>query len=150
MSQKIGISIFDFQLSAVSRPILQQHIPNSQILLETEHARFIFLWVRLWLLPTLLIKTSTPKSCRLPLVDFWAPWCGPCRLLSPLIEAAAEEFSGKLKVCKYNCDESTSVAAGLGIRSIPTVVVYKDGKPAATQVGAMNKNELTDWIQSLL
>ena len=90
-------------------------------------------------------------SSTLPvLVDFWAPWCGPCRLLSPLIGAAAEEFSGKLKVCKYNCDESTSVAAGLGIRSIPTVVVYKDGKPAATQVGAMNKNELTDWIQSLL
>lgn len=84
------------------------------------------------------------------LVDFWAPWCGPCRMLSPLIEEAGDEFSGKIKVCKYNCDESGNVAAELGIRSIPTVIIYRDGKPVATQVGAVNKDQLTDWIQSNL
>ncbi|MDD7441318.1 MAG: thioredoxin [Sutterellaceae bacterium] len=84
------------------------------------------------------------------LVDFWALWCGPCRLLSPLVDEAAEEFSGKLKVCKYNCDESQAAAAELGIRSIPTVIVYKDGKPASTRIGAMNKSELTEWLDSLI
>ena len=84
------------------------------------------------------------------LVDFWAPWCGPCRMLSPLIEEAAEEMAGKLKVCKYNCDESGNVAAELGIRSIPTVIIYRDGKPVSSQIGAVSKDQLTDWIQSNL
>ncbi len=84
------------------------------------------------------------------LVDFWAPWCGPCRMLSPLVEEAAEELEGKLKVCKYNCDESGNVASSLGIRSIPTLIVYRDGKPVATQVGLVSKDQLTDWIQSNL
>mgnify|MGYP002517809831 CR=1 FL=1 len=91
------------------------------------------------------------SSASLPvLVDFWAPWCGPCRMLAPLVEQASEELAGKLKVCKYNCDESGNVASELGIRSIPTLIIYRDGKPVSTQVGAVSKDQLIDWIQSNL
>ena len=68
-------------------------------------------------------------------VDFWAPWCGPCRSMAPVFESAANAMSGQARFCKVNVDEAPAVAARLGIRSIPTLVVFRDGRPAETLVG---------------
>ena len=79
-------------------------------------------------------------------VDFWAPWCGPCRMMGPVIEKAAEAYDGKIKVVKYNVDESGDIAAQLGIRSIPTVAVYENGKLSDMTVGAMSYSQFTDFV----
>ncbi|HDR1596904.1 TPA: thioredoxin, partial [Pasteurella multocida] len=71
------------------------------------------------------------------LLDFWAPWCGPCRMISPILDEIAAEFSGKVKVVKINIDENQATPAQLGVRSIPTLVLFKNGKAVATQVGAL-------------
>lgn len=76
------------------------------------------------------------------LVDFWASWCGPCRMLAPVIEDLAKELSGKAKVGKVNVDEEEQLAAQYNIMSIPTVILFKDGKPAATSTGVKNKAQL--------
>ncbi|NBI14049.1 thioredoxin [[Haemophilus] felis] len=80
------------------------------------------------------------------LLDFWAPWCGPCRMIAPILDEIAEEFAGKVKVVKVNIDENQASPAQLGVRSIPTLVLFKDGKPVATQVGALPKNQLANFI----
>lgn len=84
------------------------------------------------------------------LVDFWAPWCGPCRALAPVIEELATEFDGKLKVVKVNTDESQEVAMKHNIRSIPTVLLFKNGQVVETIVGALPKRHFVEMVQKHL
>ena len=80
------------------------------------------------------------------LVDFWAPWCGPCKRVGPILEELAQKLEGKLKVAKMNVDENPSVPAQLGVRSIPTLVIYKEGKVVDTRVGALSLEELEGFV----
>ena len=84
------------------------------------------------------------------LLDFWASWCGPCRMLAPVVEEIADAYSGKLKVGKINVDEENELAAQFGIASIPTVVIIKDGKIVNNSVGFIPKNELEQMINESL
>ncbi|MAD42224.1 MAG: thioredoxin [Arcobacter sp.] len=84
------------------------------------------------------------------MVDFWAPWCGPCRMIAPVIEELAEEFEGKANICKVNTDEEQDLAVKYGIRSIPTIIFMKDGEVVDQMVGASSKQAFTDKINSLI
>ena len=84
------------------------------------------------------------------LVDFWAPWCGPCRMIAPIIEELAEEFDGKAKICKVNTDEEQDIAVKFGIRSIPTILFFKNGEMVEQMVGAASKQAFADKLNSLL
>lgn len=84
------------------------------------------------------------------LVDFWAPWCGPCKMIGPILEAYAEEMDGAVKVVKYNTQQSKRVAQKMGIRSIPTLVLFKDGEVADVHIGAQSANRLRSWVDKTL
>ena len=84
------------------------------------------------------------------LVDFWATWCGPCRMIAPSIEELAQEYEGRAKVVKVNVDHAQKTAQGFGIRSIPTLLIFKDGKQAEQLVGAVPKNAIEDKLKSVL
>jgi thioredoxin 1 len=82
------------------------------------------------------------------LIDFWAEWCGPCKMLSPVIDQLSEEMKGKIKIVKMNIDENPETPSSLGVRSIPTLMIFKDGKQISSKVGAHPKNKLKEWIDS--
>lgn len=81
-------------------------------------------------------------------VDFWAEWCGPCRMIGPALEEISNEMAGKVKIAKVNVDENPNISAKLGIRSIPALMIFKGGQVVAQKVGAAPKGELSRWIQA--
>ena len=90
-----------------------------------------------------VIKSDVPV-----VVDFWAEWCGPCKMIGPHLEEISDEMAGTVKVAKLNIDENPELAAQYGVRSIPTLVMFKNGEPASIQVGAKPKSALVEWVKS--
>jgi thioredoxin 1 len=84
------------------------------------------------------------------LVDFWAPWCGPCRMVAPVVEEIAAQYEGQLKVVKVNTDENPNIASQYGIRSIPTLMIFKNGEKVDTVVGAVPKSTLSKAVEQYL
>ena len=84
------------------------------------------------------------------LVDYWAEWCGPCKMIAPILDEIAKDYNGRLSVAKMNVDQNRDVPAKFGIRGIPTLMIFKDGQLAATKVGALSKAQLTAFIDGNL
>ncbi len=84
------------------------------------------------------------------LVDYWAAWCGPCKMIAPMLEEIATEYAGKVTIAKLNVDENQETAAKFGIRGIPTLMLFKDGQVAATKVGALSKSQLTAFLDGAI
>ena len=84
------------------------------------------------------------------LVDFWAEWCGPCKMIAPALEEIAAELDGRLTVAKINIDDNPQTPQKYGVRGIPTMMLFKDGQVAATKVGALPKNQLAEWVESVI
>ena len=95
--------------------------------------------------------TNDVLNSKLPvLVDFWAEWCGPCKQLSPTVEEGASENQEKIKVCKMDVDSNREIAAKYGIRSIPSLIIFKNGEPAGTEIGALSKQQLEEFINTVV
>lgn len=84
------------------------------------------------------------------LVDFWAEWCGPCKMLAPVLDSIVDDYVGKLKILKLNVDEHPDVAPKFGVRGIPTLILFKDGQVLATKVGALTKAQLLEFLDSYI
>lgn len=84
------------------------------------------------------------------LVDFWAAWCGPCKMIAPVLEELANDYAGKIKIAKLNIDDNPATAPKYGIRSIPTLILFRNGQPEATKIGASGKSELATFIDQAL
>ncbi|CRZ20807.1 thioredoxin TrxA [Kingella kingae] len=90
------------------------------------------------------------QSSQPVLLDFWAPWCGPCKMIAPILDQLADEWAGKIKIAKMNVDDNQAIPAQFGIRSIPTLVVLKDGQVLATRPGALAKPQLEAFVNASL
>lgn len=82
------------------------------------------------------------------LLDFWAPWCGPCKALGPVLEEVSKELEGQVKIVKMNVDDNAQVPAQFGVRSIPTMVLFKNGQAVSAQVGLLPKSKIVEWLKS--
>jgi thioredoxin 2 len=104
-----------------------------------------------WLIEATDADFDTVVGSRLPvLVDLWAPWCGPCRLVAPAVQRSAQEYAGRLKVVKVNVDQAPGVAARLGVEGIPTLLLLRQGQIVARQVGALPEHQLRTWVSTSL
>ena len=95
-------------------------------------------------------QSDVLQNAKPVVVDFWAEWCGPCKMIAPALEEVAAEMKGKVTVAKVNIDENPMSPNQYGVRGIPTLILFKDGKPAATKVGALPKSALKEWVRSSL
>ena len=94
--------------------------------------------------------TEVLKSSKPIVVDFWAEWCGPCKMIAPILDEIAKEYGEKLKICKIDVDSNPEIAPKFGIRGIPTLIMFKDGNAESTKVGAVSKSQLVEFVDEII